>query len=496
MTERRPSNYPLTVSWLLLATFAGCLIAVWSDDFVPGVAIFTLLASVAVSWRAGDAPVVPFVIVYQWVAITIGYWYVGWAGFFPSTYAPGDVDRTVLIACAGLFLFAVGIRLGSALLARRRAASVAADEPRAVTNLRGLFVLVMMLYGIDYVIVLNTWYVASLNVILEQVLVLRQVLLLVLWLEVLRQRRGAAYLAITLAWVFVPRLGAYFSEFKSPFMLLIIVVAASWRPWETQWWRRGLVVAFKTSPAIAAALFLALLWQAGVKKDTREAYDRQLVGSSPSERIDLFLDSAADAWPVLRDDPAGVVESLVERLSYITFFSRVLDYVPRQEPHARGELLTMALLNSSVPRFLYPEKPVLPSDSYYTRRFAGIMVPDEGTSISIGYMAEFYADWGTPGMMASVLGYGVWVGLVLGAARRMIALPALLQAALITIGLRVLLFEHQFVKVFASLNITAIVVIGVLVVFRQPLERFLGISATDEARRLDALRAPTALPTK
>ena len=496
MTPRTLSNYPLTVSWLLLAAFLGCLIAVWSDDLVPGFTIFTLVASVAISWRAGDAPVVPFVLLYQWVAITVGYWYQGWAGFFPSSYPPGNVELTVVLACGGLLLLALGIRLGTALLARRQAAVARPAEVRSASNLRGLFIVVLALYGIDYVVVLNTWHVANLNVILEQVLVLRQVLLLVLWLEVLRQRRGAMYVVITLAWVFVPRLGAYFSEFKSPFILLIIVFAAAWRPWESQWWRRGLVVAFKTSPAIAAALFLALLWQAGVKKETREAYDRQLVGSSPSERIDLFLDSAADAWPTLRDDPSGVVESLVERLSYITFFSRVLDHVPQQEPHARGELLQMALLNSAVPRFLYPEKPVLPSDSHYTRRFAGIMVPDEGTSISIGYMAEFYADWGVPGMMASVLGYGLWIGFVLGVARRVLLLPSLLQAALITIALRVLLFEHQFVKIFASLNVTAIVVVGFLVLFRHPLERFLGVSDPEAEARLDPVRAPDALPTK
>jgi hypothetical protein len=494
MTTLRPgSRYPLTTPWLLLALGFGATASLFADAFLPGFAVFVLLTSIAISWRLGDPPVLPFVIGYQWVAITLGYWYERWVGVFPTAYPTGDVERTVLLASSGLLLLAAGVRLASWLtdrILKEEVAEQGEGEAAAVRNLRGLFIVVMAAYAVDYVVVLNTRSFATVGVILEQVLALRQVLLVVLWYEVIRHRHGYAYLWLSLAWVFTPRLGAYFSEFKSPLLLLAIVLASRWRPWEARWWRRGALTAVKASPIIALAIFLALLWQAGIKEQTRTAYDRELVGADPMERVELFLDSAADAMPVLLEEPLSVVESLVERLSYITFFSRVLEHVPDREPHAEGELLKMAVWNSGIPRFLFPDKPELPSDSYYTRRFAGILVPDVGTSISIGYMAEFYADWGTTGMCVSLFAYGLWIGLAMAIIRRAIKPSVVMYGAMITIVLRLALFEHQFIKAFATLNISLVVIVGGLYLFRSHIDRFLDVAAGNASSTRMPMREP------
>jgi hypothetical protein len=70
-----------------------------------------------------------------------------------------------------------------------------------------------------------------------------------------------------------------------------------------------------------------------------------------------------------------------------------------------------SILNVLVPRLLYPDKPVLPSDSDLTSRYTGIYMAGgaRGTSISLGYVAESYIDFGPYGMFLPVFALGlIW----------------------------------------------------------------------------------------
>ena len=216
--------------------------------------------------------------------------------------------------------------------------------------------------------------------------------------------------------------------------------------------------------------------RAGIAAGYREAFDRGYASASPLERVTQFAAGVEEALPSLFADPLPYVEKLVERVSYVTFFSIVLDYVPAHEPHAEGELLRVAIANSTMPRFLFPEKPVLLSDSYYTKRFSGVYVSDNQTSISIGYMAEFYADWGMTGMFVSVFLYGCWIGLMAALLRMLNPVPALGGGVLIVALLTVSDFEHQFMKGFAALNASVVFMLALLFVLRPWLERSLGVT--------------------
>src|SRR5205814_10314887 len=110
----------------------------------------------------------------------------------------------VLLALSGLLALAAGFRLVADLLPSRPIE----DDSYRVHNLKGLFWLVMAVYGVNYVLPLNTKMFGGFDVILDRVLDLRQVPLLLLSLKVLRRRTDAQYLWITLVWVFVPRPGS------------------------------------------------------------------------------------------------------------------------------------------------------------------------------------------------------------------------------------------------------------------------------------------------
>jgi hypothetical protein len=368
----------------------------------------------------------------------------------------------------GLIILALGIRLVERL----------APTPRDTSNLevgnvQGLFGLVIVLYGAGYVFFLYTRSFAGYDLVMDRILLTRQIPLLLLWFEVLRQRRHKIYLWLSLGFVVVSSFGSYFSDFKTPLLFALIVSASTWKPWESQWWRFSVAGTARFTALAGVALFLVLTWQAGVKKDTRRAYEQNGGGSSPGERIELFLTSAEQAVPTVFSDTRQVVEDLVSRVWYVVFFSRVLDHVPAVEPHANGELLQMAISNAVMPRLFFPDKPPLPSDSYYTRRFAAVQVAEGATtSISIGYMAEFYADWGYLGMFVSIFAFGALMGLVSWIVRAF-APAILVDPALMTLMLPLANFEQQFIKTLAGLIMSVGVTVIVVRAIRGPLTSFL-----------------------
>lgn len=484
-------RYPLTLIAAEIGLFVALFFGLLAYSFTIGLALFVLAATVGLTWRRDQAPIFPFILAFQWAAVTLGYLYYSITGIYPSAYATGDIDRTAFLSLMGLLVLALGIRLTAMLLPGSVVNHPDTGEPEEyVSNIKGLFKLVMLLFALDYVYMINTKMFGGFDIILDRILAFRWVLLLLLWFEILRRKSKYGYLVGSLAWVFVPLLGSYFSDFKTPWLLLFIVYMSYWRPWERSYRHLTFRETFRTALVAAVILFLALVWQAGVKSETRKMYDEDLVAANPLARVSLFLDKAGEAIPIVFDETQAVVEGLIQRVSYITFFSRVLEYVPATQPHTSGELLRMAVTNTVMPRFLFPEKPVLPSDSYYTRRFTGIMVSEEGTSISIGYMAEFYVDWGLAGMFVSIFLYGCLMALAAFAVRTFVRPAVLVNPVLIMVLMVVYQFEHQFIKTFAALNISVIILVGMSVLVRSRLTRFLQLTPV----QYDVLQPPVSAP--
>ena len=67
-----------------------------------------------------------------------------------------------------------------------------------------------------------------------------------------------------------------------------------------------------------------------------------------------------------------------------------------------------------MPRGLFPNKPTLGGDSWLVWTYAGLPVAGDaqGTSIGLGYMAEFYIDFGVPLMFVPLFLFGILLGLI------------------------------------------------------------------------------------
>jgi hypothetical protein len=107
-----------------------------------------------------------------------------------------------------------------------------------------------------------------------------------------------------------------------------------------------------------------------------------------------------------------------------------------------------------MPRVLFPEKPDLGGDSWLVRKYALLNVSGNksGTSIGLGYMAEFFIDFGFPGMLVPLFFYGVLLGLMYRALSAMC--PSSHVFAAVTAGLflqHFLSYEGNFTKLLGGI---------------------------------------------
>jgi hypothetical protein len=164
----------------------------------------------------------------------------------------------------------------------------------------------------------------------------------------------------------------------------------------------------------------------------------------------------------------GAVDQLLRRLTYVEFFSVVLIYVPASVPHALGAIFWDAVIRPFMPRLLFVDKDVI-DDTVRTNLYTGGLAgSSEGVSISLGYIAETYIDFGSYGMFAALFAIGLFYGAIYRVLSRWRRTQGLLGMAVVTTVLaNVGALENSFTKVFGGV-IVSLVVAASMIVFILP----------------------------
>lgn len=148
-------------------------------------------------------------------------------------------------------------------------------------------------------------------------------------------------------------------------------------------------------PFLGSVFSIGVIWT-GIKPEYREritlgeTVQANLIG--PLKTFDILKELVTnyDLTKFQEDS-----ESLMERVSYINYFSAAVSYVPLYQDHEDGRKLFNAYSYGFTPRILFPEKDIL-DDSEELNKYTGMSAQglDEGVSISLGYMADAYIDFG------------------------------------------------------------------------------------------------------
>ena len=184
--------------------------------------------------------------------------------------------------------------------------------------------------------------------------------------------------------------------------------------------RKMALISFAAAAALGAfaLISLALFWTS-VKMEYRtyvaQSDDSQEIKVALGDRMSYLGERALSTGNMDLSDTSYV---LLSRLAYTDIFGSVIGVQDAQPEPIPMRQWTEALEHVFQPRVFFPSKPAL-SDTEVYMRLARAFSPENmrmGTSISVGYMAENYADLGFPGML---VGIGA-LGLLLAGAMRML----------------------------------------------------------------------------
>jgi hypothetical protein len=151
----------------------------------------------------------------------------------------------------------------------------------------------------------------------------------------------------------------------------------------------------------------------------------------------------------------NAADQFLRRLSYGVLQRRWS--TPAYLPLA-GAIFWDAVIRPFMPRLLFVDKDEIDDTArtnFYTGGLAG---SSEGTSISLGYIAEAYIDFGALGMFGALMAIGLLYGLVYRILSRWHRSRGLLgvgmaTAVLVSVGA----LENSFTKVFGGVIVTLLV---------------------------------------
>ncbi|GJM09389.1 MAG: hypothetical protein DHS20C11_16650 [Lysobacteraceae bacterium] len=403
--------YPLTKSFAFRGFVFGLLAAVILGNLAIGFAMWCFVATAGLLWRSDHLPIMSFCIGYQWLFVVLGYTIYLWTGEFPGQRFLGDIQKAVFYSSLGLLFLAFGVRLTS-----RKVGVVGRVAPHGNYNIDRLFWLVIVLFMLDWMVELNLLGLPSQILHPVRILLkLRYLFLFLMLIEVHRNRQGYRIAALAFTIAIVPKLLTGMSSFKEPLFFLGILmlgryVAHARTVSERRTNRRIIAIG-----ALLATFLLAigLVWNQDLKVKWRMALWSGEIAGSPIDKLAAFGGMLSDSLERFDSDTA--TESLGSRMSSgVAYFSHVLDRVPAMLDHEYGLFVGRGVSHVLTPRFLFPDKRDLGGDSWIVRKYAGLSVSgdEQGTSVGLGYLGEFYIDFGFFGIVALSFLFGAYFGLL------------------------------------------------------------------------------------
>lgn len=352
-------------------------------------------------WRPGEPPILLLALGYQWLQVVAKLLQADVLGLPVQELNEygGDIEQAIWLSMIALAVLALGMRLA---LTRYKAADAELARSEALLfspNRLWLFYLVALVLSVVLLSVARV-IPGITQIAIALANVKWAVFFMLAYVCFLRPER-LYLLLLAFGIEFALGLGAYFSSFKTVFFVTILAFVGAGRKLS------GKQVAIMLS--LASVLFVISLAWTAIKIDYRDylsgGQSAQVVTRGYVERIQKLFEMVSD---LDKEDMGNALRDLADRVSYVDFFGRALVMVPSRVPHEDGELWGGALRHIFMPRLFYPDKPPLRSDSEITNYYTGLKMAGEaeGTSVSIGYVAESYIDFGRFWMFALILALG------------------------------------------------------------------------------------------
>ena len=385
----------------MLIRAALVVIAVYATgEWVAGAAVAALLLVWWLLSSAEGPPVLALAVTYQWVQVSVGIFYSALIGEPLEAMVKSDWRTMMLIGLGCVVTLAVALSVGL-VFARNRL-----PVPEARPQLAFSPTILYAAYGVSLlvtgVVQELAWNYPSIT---QAILALNFSHLALVFLLARRFTRPvfaweklAALMALEVALGFT----GYFANFREPLLMGSIAVVEIFDRRDSRHW-----VFFA---AVVLVLGVSSVVWMNVRGELRRDVDEE-IETTRLERLDkvrALSEGLFSRGGDFRDSTTRVVE----RVWAIYYPALAVERVPSVLPHTHGTIIEGGLLHLVTPRFLFPDKDDLPSDSEMVRKYSGMKVAstEENTSIAFGYAAESYVDFGLPWMFVPPLIYGLLMG--------------------------------------------------------------------------------------
>ena len=437
---------------MLIRTALIVLAVYWTGYWISGLAVAVLLLVWALLASGEGPPVLALALTYQWMQVTIGIFYTALTGQELDAMFETDWQTMVLIGLGCIVCLAVSIFYGI-VLARRR---LVPDESAPLRAFSGKLIWAgyvgsLLLTGVIQEL---AWAYPAFTQAILAITFSHLALVFVLTRRFTRPefqwQKLAGLMTLEVALGFT----GYFAGFREPLIMAAIAIFEVFDRRDVRHWGFAAVLALVLGSS-------SLVW-VSVRGQLRQEMDEEVVTASRIERFDRARTVSSGLLTQGTSDYVDSMQVLIDRLWAIHYPAMAVERVPFLVPHTDGQIIRDALVHVITPRFLYPEKADLPSDSEMVRKYSGVNVAgaESGTSIAFGYAAESYVDFGLPWMFIPVLIWGFIVGIAYQAWLTVIRHREL-AIALVTVmfWLTLYLFERSWAKTLGG-TVTMMVYLG------------------------------------
>jgi hypothetical protein len=283
------------------------------------------------------------------------------------------------------------------------------------------------------------------------------------------QRRGYSYLLIVICLEVIKGFAGYFADFKSVFLVVVVAMFAGGAKLS---WER----IFAAATATAVLLALSVWWSA-IKTEYRDYISRgsiqQVVAIPFADRISFLLEKLSQ---VDGETMSSGFDRAARRIGYVDYLAATMRHVPSHMPYQDGAQIGATIMHVLQPRLLFPDKPPLQSDTEVLQKYTGLRYgksSSASTSVSMGYVAELYVDFGPLGAIVGTFTMGLFAGRALRFVSLSPSLPVFVNYGLaVMLAMTLTSFEESLIKIVGGFITTLCVV---LVLRRFLLPRMLAL---------------------
>jgi len=395
--------YFISAFFILSSIIAGKYFEEVTFSFIILIVIFALF------YKENEPPVIVIALTFQWLSIAIGHFYLL---FFDATqsdllwrpsYSLSEIDHTYWLSMISLVAFFIGLKIATYHIKVQLADNLLLQKYDTLK-----IIIAYIIFIVVFEPLANTlrFVMPGIYQALRALTYFKWTLFfLMIYISFKRNEKKKLVFTIIAIETLLGFTG-YFSDFKD-FMILFPVVYLSFN---TIKGRKQII----TIAIIAVVLInIGAIWSY-----VKVEYRPFLSGGIGSAQVTVSKQEALKKlWKLssnitYRKYSLGF-EALVKRIYFLEYFSATVNHIPKLRPFLDGEIWTKSLQHIFMPRLLFPDKEAL-DDSKQTYKLTGIRVAgaNKGTSISTGYMAESYADFGEINMHLAILILGFALGLI------------------------------------------------------------------------------------